>query len=65
MSKKGVPHHKGKAKSMKIAGSGELDLPKSDKLNVWDEEFGWILKDGRPTPSTKAYWQKKRTELKQ
>lgn len=65
MSKKGTPHHKGKPKSMKIAGSGELDLPKSDKLNVWDEEFGWVLKDGKPTASTKAYWAKKRREPKQ
>lgn len=50
---------------MRVAGAEELDLPISDKLNVWDEEFGWILKEGKPTQTTKAYWQKKRRELKQ
>jgi hypothetical protein len=50
---------------MRIAGAGELELPKSDKLNIWDQEFGWILKDGKPTNTTKAYWAKKRREPKQ
>jgi len=65
MAKKGTPHHKTRKKSMKIAGSGELELPRSDSLNVWDSEFGWILKDGKPTQNTRAYWQKKRRQLKQ
>jgi hypothetical protein len=52
-------------KSMKIAGAGELDLPKCDEFNVWDDEFGWILKDGKPTIHTKAFWAKKRREFKQ
>jgi len=50
---------------MKIAGAGELDLPKCDEFNVWDDEFGWILKDGKPTIHTKAFWAKKRREFKQ
>ena len=50
---------------MRIAGAEELDLPKSDALNIWDSEFGWILKDGRPTINTKAYWEAQRRKLKQ
>ena len=64
MTKKGVPKHCGK-KSMRIAGAGELELPRNDKLNIWDQEFGWILKDGKPTNTTRAYWAKKRREPKQ
>lgn len=62
---KGVPKHNHPKRSMRIAGAGELELPKNDKLNVWDQEFGWILKDGKPTNTTKAYWAKKRREPKQ
>lgn len=62
MKRKISPHHK--KQSMKIAGADELDLPKSDTRNIWDPEFGWILKDGRPTLNTKAYWAKKRREPK-
>lgn len=64
MSRKGDPNSKKGGKSMRIAGAGEVDLPKSDAFNVWDKEFGWVLKDGKPTVNTKAYWQKKRRELK-
>lgn len=59
------PKHNHPKKSMRIAGTGELDLPKSDPLNIWDPKFGWVLKDGRPTVNTKAYWQAQRRKLKQ
>jgi len=65
MGKKGFPNKIKGGKSLRIAGAGEVDIPKSDKLNVWDQEFGWILKDGRPTQNTKAYWQAMRRKLKQ
>ena len=51
--------------NLRVAGAGELDLPKNDEWNIWDSEFGWILKEGRPTKNTKAYWEKKRREPKQ
>lgn len=63
--KKGVPHFKHPKRSFKIAGAGELELPKSDELNVWDSEFGWILKNGKPTLTTKAYWEAQRRKAKQ
>jgi hypothetical protein len=65
MSKKRGPKNLHPKKSMRIAGAEELDLPKSDALNIWDSEFGWILKDGRPTINTKAYWEAQRRKLKQ
>ena len=52
-------------RTMRIAGASEVELPKSDALNIWDPDFGWILKDGRPTVSTKAYWQAQRRKPKQ
>lgn len=58
------PRHN-KKRTMKIAGASEVELPKSDKYNIWDQEFGWILKDGKPTMNTKAYWQAQRRKLKQ
>ncbi len=50
---------------LKIAGAGEIALPKTDPLNIWDKDFGWVLKDGRPTVNTKAYWMAQRRKLKQ
>ena len=52
-------------KVLKIAGASEIDMPKNDKYNIWDSEFGWVLKDGKPTQNTKAYWQAMRRKLKQ
>lgn len=63
MGKKGIPQ--GQYKSTRVATDHEAEMPKSDQLNVWDSEFGWVLKDGKPTKTTKAYWKKKRRELKQ
>jgi hypothetical protein len=63
--KKGSPNIDHSKKSMRIAGAGEVDLPKSDALNVWDHEFGWVLKDGKPTVNTKAYWAAMRRRVKQ
>lgn len=51
--------------NMQISKTGELDLPKSDLLNVWDSEWGWILKDGKPTINTKPYWKAAKRKLKQ
>jgi hypothetical protein len=61
----GSPKAIRKKRNLKIAGSGELNLPVSDKLNVWDQEFGWVLKDGKPTASTKPYWAAMRRKAKQ
>ncbi len=52
-------------KSMKIAGASEIDMPKNDPLNIWDKEFGWILRHGQPTANTKAYWERMRRKPKQ
>lgn len=52
-------------KTVKLAGADVVDTPKSDYLNIWDPDFGWILKDGKPTESTKAYWANMRKKLKQ
>lgn len=49
---------------MNIARAGEVEL-KSDNLNVWDPEFGWILKNGKPTITTNAYWQAMKRRVKQ
>lgn len=49
----------------KIAGADEVELPVSDLLNIWDPDFGWVLKDGKPTVNTKAYWSAMRRKLKQ
>ena len=64
MGKKGVVQRH-KKQSTRVATDGEVELPKQDQLNIWDSEFGWILKGGKPTTTTKAYWEKKRRELKQ
>jgi hypothetical protein len=48
-----------------ISGNGEADAPKSDNLNIYDPEFGWVLKGGKPTQTAKAYWEKKRRETKE
>jgi hypothetical protein len=48
-----------------LPSPGEADPPKSDELNVWDAKFGWILKNGKPTITTKAYWQAQRRKMKQ
>jgi len=61
---KNDPRHDRK-KVLKIAGASEIDMPKNDKYNIWDPEFGWVLKDGKPTQNTKAYWQAMRRKLKQ
>jgi hypothetical protein len=50
---------------LKIAGAGEVDVPKSDRLNIWDPDFGWVLKDGKPTVNTKPYWERMRRKPKQ
>lgn len=65
MKEKRGPKHNHPKKSMRIAGAAELDLPKSDELNIWDETFGWILKNGKPTLNTKAYWEAQRRKPKQ
>jgi hypothetical protein len=64
---KGVPQFRKNKKILKIVDPKESkELPvQSNKLNIWDWEFGYILKDGRPTTSTKAYWQNMRRKLKQ
>lgn len=54
-----------KHQNQTVASDKEADLPKSDELNVWDPQFGWILKNGKPTRTTKAYWQAQRRKLKQ
>lgn len=64
MGKKGTPQIR-KIKILKIAGAGEVDLPQSDDQNIWDKDFGWILKDGKPTVNTKAYWAAQRRKPKQ
>lgn len=48
-----------------VASEWEADPPRSDELNVWDAKFGWILKNGKPTITTKAYWQAMRRKIKQ
>ncbi len=65
MTKKKRDSYNKNGRSMKIAGTGELDLPKSDQLNIWDQEFGWILKDGKPTVNSKPYWAAMRRKIKQ
>lgn len=65
MAKKNSSARLDTKKTMRIAGAEELDLPKSDPQNIWDSDFGWILKDGKPTVNTKAYWQAMRRKPKQ
>jgi hypothetical protein len=68
-----APHHLWMTKKkenkpqriLKIAGAGEIAMPKSDPLNIWDHDFGWVLRHGRPTENTKAYWQAMRRRPKQ
>lgn len=62
--KKGISQHR-TGKVLKIAGASELDLPQSDSQNIWDKDFGWILRYGKPTENTKAYWQAMRRKPKQ
>lgn len=52
-------------KVTKLAGAEIIDKPKSDLFNIWDPDFGWVLKDGKPTDTTKAYWAAMRKKLKQ
>jgi hypothetical protein len=62
MTKKGEKKNK---PSMRIAGASEVEMPKNDALNIWDSEFGWILRYGKPTENTKAYWARMRIKPKQ
>jgi hypothetical protein len=61
----GMTNKKKTQRVLKIAGASEVDKPQNDRYNIWDSEFGWILKDGKPTVSTKAYWQAMRRKPKQ
>lgn len=61
---KDKPRHNGK-KSMRIAGASEVEFPKTDHENIWDADFGWILRYGKPTENTKPYWAHMRIKPKQ
>jgi hypothetical protein len=63
MTKKDQKHSKKKV--LRIAGASEVDHPKSDDQNIWDPEFGWILRYGKTTENTKAYWAHMRRKPKQ
>lgn len=52
-------------KILKIAGASEVEFPKTDSQNIWDSDFGWILRNGKPTENTKAYWAAQRRKPKQ
>ena len=55
----------GKTKPEKPKPSVAIEGQPVDRLNIWDPDFGWILKDGRPTENTQAYWAAMRKKLKQ
>lgn len=48
----------------KKLGVDHTGLPKSDDKNVWHPDFGWILKDGKPTIHAKPYWAMMRRKTK-
>jgi len=64
VGKKGIPqrHHK---QSIRCSTDKEAEAPKSDDLNIWDPDLGWVLKNGKPTINTKAFWAKMRRKFKQ
>lgn len=62
--KKGIPQRHKKQK-MSVADRFEADTPKTTPMDVWDPEFGWVLRQGKPTNTTAAYWHAMKRKLKQ
>ena len=53
---------------LRVSSEQEAEAPKPydlDSVNVWDPDLGWVLKNGKPTIQTKAFWAKMKRKFKQ